>query len=160
MDQAEKTACLICDRISAIHAGTNPYVVAESPSGYAVIGDHQFYRGYTLFLSKVHSQELHELEPAARQAFLEDMSEVAAAAFRAFLPRKMNYELLGNKDAHMHWHLFPRHEDDPLPEMPIWRIDPSVRSSDSSRPDPETLLALRNSLAKELSTSERFEILL
>lgn len=160
MSPPESNTCLICERISAIQNGTNPYVVAESQSGYAVIGDHQFYRGYSLLLSKVHANELHELELPARTAFLEDMSEVAAAAFRAFRPRKMNYELLGNKDTHMHWHLFPRHNDDAIPEMPIWSLDKAIRSSDSVRPDPETLLTLRQALANELRESKRFKILL
>jgi diadenosine tetraphosphate (Ap4A) HIT family hydrolase len=160
MNQVKGAACLICDRISGIHEETNPYVVAESLSGYVVIGDHQYYRGYSLFLSKIHAVELHELDSTSRKAFLEDMSEVAAAAFRAFQPRKMNYELLGNKDAHMHWHLFPRYMDDPVPEMPIWSLSSSIRNADSSRPDPETLLALRYSLAKELSVRKQFKILL
>ena len=40
--------------------------------------------------------------------FLEEMTIVAEAVSRAFGAEKMNYECLGNGDAHLHWHLFPR----------------------------------------------------
>jgi hypothetical protein len=36
------------------------------------------------------------------------MSKVSEAVFKAFKPDKLNYELPGNGDSHMHWHIFPR----------------------------------------------------
>lgn len=36
------------------------------------------------------------------------MSLGAEAVARDFHAEKMNYELLGNGDTHLHWHLFPR----------------------------------------------------
>jgi diadenosine tetraphosphate (Ap4A) HIT family hydrolase len=48
------------------------------------------------------------------------MLRVARAVDKAFSPRKMNYELLGNTVAHLHWHLFPRYEGDPNPNRPTW----------------------------------------
>ena len=36
------------------------------------------------------------------------MSLVGEAVSKAFECEKMNYELLGNGDSHLHWHLFPR----------------------------------------------------
>ena len=44
--------CLICDRIEMIKRGENPYFVRELKTGYVVIGDHQHFRGYTLFCIK------------------------------------------------------------------------------------------------------------
>ena len=44
--------------------------------------------------------------------FLEEMSIVAEAVSKAFNADKMNYELLGNGNTHLHWHLFPRKEGD------------------------------------------------
>lgn len=40
--------------------------------------------------------------------FLEEMSLVAEAVSKAFGAEKMNYELLGNGETHLHWHLFSR----------------------------------------------------
>ncbi len=43
---------MICDRIELIKAGKIPYFVKELETGYVVIGDHQYFEGYTLFLSQ------------------------------------------------------------------------------------------------------------
>ena len=44
--------CFICKRIEMIKNGENPYFVKELETGYVVIGDHQHFKGYTLFLCK------------------------------------------------------------------------------------------------------------
>ena len=54
--------CLICQRIELIKKGENPYFVKELETGYLVIGDHQYFAGYSLFLAKEHVTELHHLE--------------------------------------------------------------------------------------------------
>ena len=36
----------------------------------------------------------------------------------------MNYELLGNSDPHLHWHIIPRYKTDPRWGAPIWESDP------------------------------------
>lgn len=115
-------------------------------TGYVVLGDSQFYRGYTLFLAKEHTHELHEQEQVA--GFLFQMAEVAAAVCRAFKPKKLNYELLGNSEPHPHWHLTPRYEDDPRPTEPIWVIDKSIRDQPVSD---ELLVELKEELLKELN---------
>ena len=104
--------CLICQRIELIKAGKNPYFVKELETGYVVIGDHQYFEGYTLFLAKEHVTELHQLDPNVKLRFLEEMSLVQEAVSKAFSAEKMNVELLGNGDAHAHWHIFPRREGD------------------------------------------------
>lgn len=142
--------CLICDRIRLIREESNPYFVCELKTGYVVVGDHQFFRGYTLFLCKVHKRELHELDSGFRKQFLWEMSEVASAVFHAFRPHKLNYELLGNSDEHMHWHLFPRYLDDPAPEKPVWSIDKSLRYAESVRPTNAEIKNLRTALCKSL----------
>ena len=100
--------CLICDRINMIKDNNNPWFVKELETGYVVIGDNQHFKGYTLFLCKEHKTELFQLERSVKMKFLEEMSIVAEAVARAFVAEKMNYELLGNGDTHLHWHLFPR----------------------------------------------------
>lgn len=104
--------CLICERIQMIKEGKNPYFVCELETGYVVLGDHQRFKGYTIFLCKEHSTELHLLEPSFKIKYLEEMSLVAEAVFNVYKPNKMNYELLGNGDSHIHWHLFPRYDGD------------------------------------------------
>ena len=104
--------CLICQRIELIKAGQNPYFVKELETGYVVIGDHPYFKGYTLFLAKEHVTELHQMETSVKLRFLEEMSLVQEAVAKTFKAEKMNIELLGNGDAHAHWHLFPRRTGD------------------------------------------------
>jgi len=138
--------CLICERIDWIKNDKNPYFVKEMKSGYIVLGDYQFYEGYTLFLSKTHTDELHKLDKSMRSQFLEDMATTAEAVYRAFNPKKMNYELLGNTDSHLHWHIFPRYENDPKPRTAIWAVDKSIRFSEDSKPSEKKLKKLSEKL--------------
>ena len=41
----------VIDRIQSARAGTNPTVIKRMQSGWAVLGDYQFLRGYSLLLS-------------------------------------------------------------------------------------------------------------
>ena len=61
--------CLICDRIKLIEENNNPYFVTELETGYVVLGDHQRFKGYTLFLCKKHVTELHHLEHQNKMKF-------------------------------------------------------------------------------------------
>lgn len=121
---------IIQQRINEIKQGRNPCFVAELKTGYVVIGDHQKYVGYTLFLCKNNSaHELHELNVVFRANFLQEMVYVSEAVWRAFKPKKLNYELLGNTDAHLHWHIFPRYENDTHPREPIWVVPKKERNT-------------------------------
>ena len=143
--------CLICERIELIRQNKSPYFVAELKTGYVVLGDYQFFRGYTLFLCKRHANELHELPLGFRRRHLYEMSQVAEAVYRAFKPRRLNYELLGNTDAHIHWHIFPRHANDPLPERTVWNIEKEIRNADSAKPSKVLLKRLKKLLQQSLS---------
>lgn len=143
--------CFICNRIEMIQQGTNPYFVAELSTGYVVMGDNQYYKGLTFFLSKKHASELHDVPTEWRNTFLAEMADTAAAVHRAFKPRKINYELLGNRDDHLHWWLIPRHTNDPEPGMPIWVRDKQEIFGEDSKPNPQELESLKAALRIELS---------
>ncbi len=130
MNKNHSSNCLICSRIRLIQRNKNPYFVKELETGYVVLGDYQFFRGYTLFLCKQHKKELHELDPEFKLKFLWEMSIVAEAVYEAFSPQKLNYEMLGNTDSHLHWHIFPRHSSDPSPKKTVWVIDKKIREAD------------------------------
>ena len=99
--------CLIFQRIEFIKTGENPCFVRELETGYVVIGDHQYFKGYTLFLAKEHVTVVYHMEISVKFRFLEEMSLVREAVAKVFVAEKMNIELLGNSDAHAYWHLFP-----------------------------------------------------
>ncbi|MBE6872296.1 MAG: HIT family protein [Ruminococcus albus] len=149
--------CLICERIEMIKKGVNPYFVKELETGYVVIGDNQHFYGYTLFLYKHHDDktELFHLDPVERAKFLEEMTIVAEAVSKAFDADKINYELLGMGDAHLHWHLFPRTDRDienygNNGRGPVWWYPMEKMYSDDNRPDREELEDMKQRLLDEL----------
>lgn len=142
--------CLICERIKMIKEGTNKYFVMELETGYVVIGDHQYFKGYTIFLCKEHITELHFLDIEFRKKFLSEMSIVGEAVYHAFQPDKINYELLGNGDAHLHWHIFPRREGDGDVKGPVWWTDRNKMYSEEARPSEEELTDMKAALYTEL----------
>ena len=142
--------CLICERINMIKQGNNPYFVKELETGYVVIGDYQHFYGYTLFLCKQHVTELHNLSYEFKIKYLEEMSLVAEAVYTAFKPEKMNYELLGNWDTHVHWHLFPRVTGDTPIKGPVWWLPKEEMWDDSKRPNNEELSFMINRLKMEI----------
>jgi diadenosine tetraphosphate (Ap4A) HIT family hydrolase len=121
-------SCLFCPLVAEleraeVYRGPGDLVarrVALLPTAVAILGTDQFYPGYTIVIARRHATELYHLPAAESVAYYQDMLRVARAIDRAFSPRKMNYELLGNTVAHLHWHLFPRYADDPNPTRPTW----------------------------------------
>jgi diadenosine tetraphosphate (Ap4A) HIT family hydrolase len=144
--------CEICERIAKF-TPANPYLIAEMETGYAVLADNQYLPGYSIFLAKECVPELHLLLPEVRATFLDEMSLVAEAVYRATEPRKLNYELLGNSVSHLHWHLFPRYEDDPNPQFPVW-MNPEFMKQ-QPRPPREQLDAMRTKIRAQLDALRR-----
>ncbi len=147
--------CIICDRIQMIKENTSPWFVKELETGYVVIGDNQHFKGYTLFLCKEHKTELFQLDYSTKMKFLEEMSVVAEAVANAFGAEKMNYELLGNGDSHLHWHLFPRVSGD-LENYgnngngPVWWYPMKKMYSNDNRPSDIELKEMKRTLKTEL----------
>jgi diadenosine tetraphosphate (Ap4A) HIT family hydrolase len=106
--------CLICSRIDLIKNHQNPYSVAELKTGYVVLGDSQSYKGYTLFLSKEHVKKPYDLD-SDMSLHMQEVGHVDEAVYMAFHPRVVNLKCEGNVDPHLHWHMYPRYEDDPYP---------------------------------------------
>src|SRR5262249_44121657 len=148
--QARMT-CDICARNPRTERNENPFSVARTTTGYVNLGDVQYHEGYTVFSAKWCVNELHELPGDERDAYLREMAAVAEAVFRAFQPRKLNYELLGNGVPHLHWHLIPRHAHDPSPIGPVWEDPGFVHALDEgTAPGPEHLARLRGCLLAAL----------
>ena len=142
--------CLICERMGQIERGENPYFVCALSTGYVVLGDHQRFEGYTLFLCKRHVTELYQLPWGFRTRFLQEMSLVAEAVAAVYHPEKMNYELLGNGDTHLHWHLFPRVSGDTPQPGPVWWLPREEMWNDAYRPSREQLAERTRQLREEI----------
>ena len=147
--------CLICERIRQIKEGTNPCFVKELETGYVVIGDHQHFKGYTLFLCKEHVRELYDLPDDFRTRHLQEMTLVAKAVSKAFQCEKMNYECLGNGDSHVHWHLFPRNtgdieDDGNCGKGPVWWYPREKMFADENKPDSKELEEMKQKLREQI----------
>ena len=87
--------------------------------------------------------------------YLEEMSLVAEAVAKAFHAEKMNYELLGNGDTHLHWHLFPRRSHDlegygNNGKGPVWWYPMEKMYDDAQRPSQAALETMKARLLAEL----------
>lgn len=113
------------DRVGSAEAGTNPMVIAQLESGYAVMGDTQFLPGYCVLLAVPRVGQLSDLTLPRRIIFLRDMALLGEAIERACTDQgllRVNYEILGNTDAFLHAHIFPRYAWEPVDRigMPVF----------------------------------------
>lgn len=123
------STCLGCQKIEALAAGAPASLIAELPSAWLLLGDHQAMPGYAVLWSKLHVKELHHLEPAAYDAFMRDLRRASAAVEVASGCWKLNSVSLGNGVQHVHVHLFPRSSMDPERLRHPW-----VHEADFSQP--------------------------
>ena len=108
--------CWICRSL-----GQDPHLVYyETKTSLAKLNPDQLFRGYTFLTLKQHAEHLHLLPARIQKQFLNDMLQVATALANALKPDRLNYELLGNAQAHLHWHIVPRYTIDPMWGRPIW----------------------------------------
>jgi len=140
----------MCDAAERIEAGEHPFAIARLATGYVTLCATQYFRGYTFFAARSCVREVYDLPAAERATHLHEMAEVAHALDRAFSPRKMNCEALGNGVPHLHWHLIPRYDSDPHPRGPVWEDLSFLRQFwlGGSQPDESTDDARRAILAE------------
>ena len=102
--------------------------IADFTTSVAYLHDDQFFPGWSFLVLKRHATELWQLAPSERTSLMEEVTRVAQALAAAFDAVKINYELLGNQIAHIHWHLIPRRKDDPIPSEPVWTLSHAPRA--------------------------------
>jgi diadenosine tetraphosphate (Ap4A) HIT family hydrolase len=124
---------LIDERVSSARSGTNPYVICRVRSGWVVLGDSQFFLGYSLLLPDPVAHSLNSLTLRNRRQILEDMAAVGDALLACTDAYRINYEILGNHDQALHAHIFPRRTTEPEDSrvQPVWLYPKGKRSSPS-----------------------------
>ena len=100
-------------RIATAHAGTNPTTICQVPSGWAVLCDMQFLRGYIVHLADPVVASLNELDLEKRSIFLEDMAMIGDALKEVTGAYRINYFIAGNSDPYLHAHVLPRYLSEP-----------------------------------------------
>ena len=128
-------------RVAALRAGRDPTCIARLPSGWAVLGEQQFLRGYAL-------GHLNELAGQARLDFLADMARLGDALLAATQALRINYAMFGNLEPALHAHLVPRYtwEQAPLATAHPWAFDWAAAPRFDPQRDAPLLQALRAAL--------------
>ena len=108
-------ACPACARLERIARGADPEFVATLSECQVVLADEQLYRGYCILFLRDHAEHLADLPFDRQQRVWDDVARVAAAVRKTVDPVRLNYACLGNLTTHVHWHVIPRHADDPEP---------------------------------------------
>lgn len=116
------------DRIGSALRGENPTVLARLPGGFAVMGDVQWLPGYCVLLTDDPAVDrLTDLPRPKRLVYLESMERLGEAVEKACAEadsafRRINLEILGNTDAILHAHIWPRYDWEPADILgrPVW----------------------------------------
>ena len=144
--------CFFCRKLSDLDSLTPGELVWQFPHSVALLGSWQYYQGYCILVARTHATELHQLPDAERGAYFNEMCLLARAIEKAFHPRKLNYELLGNQVPHLHWHLFPRYDPDPDVLKPVWVALDRVERDETER------RRLENGGADRLQINQRIQV--
>ncbi len=102
--------CIICDRIKLIEKGEFAPFVHEFESSYLVIGEHQYFKGYSVLHHKECIEDITDLDEEKQRKYLEEVMIAAKAVKKHFKAKRINYSSLGNVVSHLHFHIFPRYE--------------------------------------------------
>ena len=113
-------SCSLCDRVKNTEAGNYPYLIHEFKYSYLYLGEHQFYKGYCVLVTKNHYREMTDIPASEREVVFQEMMKAHEVIQKVFNPKKMNMCSLGNVVDHVHWHFFPRYPDDTEFKNPPW----------------------------------------
>jgi diadenosine tetraphosphate (Ap4A) HIT family hydrolase len=129
--------------VAAAREGREPRVIARLYSGWAVFGERQFLRGYTLMLPDPVVPTLNALGSQQRAAYMQDVARLGDAVLKVTGAARINYAILGNQDPALHTHVIPRYADDPRPGWPFPFPEEEVGTMDEEalRRDAEALRA-------------------
>lgn len=118
------TACWTCPD------GPRGLVLAETKTTWVTTRREVPCIGYLCVYAKRHVVELYDLSPDELSAFMSDVAEAARVVGDLFGPTKINYEIHGNTNPHLHLHVFPRYVGDPFEGGPIRGNDVHVAHTD------------------------------
>ena len=141
-------SCPLCDRIQLALNKSYPYMIYEFKHSFLMLGEHQFFPGYSVLVAKNHYREMTDVPAPVNHELFDEMMQASKAIDQVFKPKKMNMCSLGNRVDHVHWHFFPRSESDTQFFDPPWL---RMHLFDEAKISPEqalrTIEKLRQALA-------------
>jgi diadenosine tetraphosphate (Ap4A) HIT family hydrolase len=116
---------LIHRYVEQARQGNNSTIVCQVPSGWVMLGNVQFLRGYSLLLPDPVVPDLDALDVGQRATFLRDMTLLGDALLEVTGAARINYEILGNSEPALHAHVIPRYASEPEDKRrgPAWFYD-------------------------------------
>lgn len=99
--------------VAAARAGKEARVAARMFSGWVVLGERQFMRGYALLLPDPVVPSLNALAAQERAQFLSDMARLGDALLKLTGAVRINYAIFGNAEPALHAHVIPRYANEP-----------------------------------------------
>lgn len=141
---------LIHRRVTACRSGTYDKTICRVQSGWVVLGDVQFLRGYSLIYPDPVVGHLNELTAEARKTLLYEASLIGDALLDITGAVRINYEILGNLEPALHVHVFPRFDHEPaqLKARPVWFYDWQQAPAFDAARDAPLMREIRNWLER------------
>jgi diadenosine tetraphosphate (Ap4A) HIT family hydrolase len=100
--------CVLCEKV----ANSESILIEEFKYSVLIVGDHQYFEGYCQLVLKEHIADLTDLANDIQSEFFKELMISAQAIRQAFSPARLNYSSLGNVVPHIHFHLFPRYQEE------------------------------------------------
>ena len=131
--------CPLCTTVS--QAATNPLHIATLAECTAFLGENQGCQGWCVCVLNEHVVHMDDLAIARQERVFAEVARVARVVRAASLRHRwgnniqaprINYECLGNVVQHVHWHVVPRHANDPTPKATVWGWTPEQLQGDAT----------------------------
>lgn len=137
MNQAGAADCLFCRE----SGGETLY---EDERLRVIVPQEPDYPGFLRVVWNAHVREMTDLTQAERDHCMKAVFAAESALREVLRPDKINLATFGNVVPHVHWHVIPRHSDDPHFPNPVW----GARKRETPKPIPAGALdAVRSRLA-------------
>lgn len=132
-----------------------PEVIARCKWTTMILGANQGTVGWCTLILNKHVEHLDALSIEDQGAIFMEVARAARAIRLVFGAEgggvRINYECLGNVVPHVHWHLIPRHADDPTPRATVWGWSETQMAGQMGQAEREALIERLRRALQELA---------
>lgn len=136
----------IHDRVDALRAHQDPYLIARLETGWAVLANRPLLPGHCVFFADPVVFSVNDLDEETRMRYWRDVTRIGDALIAVMESYRINYETLCNQAQALHSHVVPRQMSEPDAKRRE-RAAIAYRETDLKAEDAQTLIArLRSAL--------------